>query len=111
MDWVLTALIVGGMVYASTTVTHFVRYTSYVVPQMRALEKAAEERDAAAEGERVLQLEIHERVEDLKDAVEALQRDIALVQAEVYSERNRKQRLEMLVFKERLRASRWAMTA
>ena len=111
MDWVLAALIVGAMVYASTTVSHFVRYTGQVVPQTQALQKAAREQEVAAEREHALQLEIHEQIADLKDSVEAFQRDIAVRRAEVCSEQERKQRLEMLAFKERLRRARWPISA
>jgi chromosome segregation ATPase len=111
MAWILVVLIVGAMAYAAMIIVEYTNYTLQVRPRIAKLDRTAAELEEEWNGEEARVHEIELRSKGLQDCVSGLQRRTAELRGEVKGERDRKQRLEMEVFKRRLKGGRRMVAA
>ena len=111
MAWILVVLIVGAMAYAAVIIVDYTNYTLQVQPRISKLDRNAAELEEEWNGEEATVHEIELRLKGLQDSVSALQHRSAELRGEVRGERERKQRLEMEVFKRRLKGNRRMVAA
>ena len=55
--------------------------------------------------------DLRSRIREVKESIGGMNREISKLNGEIRAERQRKQRLEMEVFKQRLKAGRWSVPA
>lgn len=111
MDWVYAALIVGCLTYAGAIIVDYTNYQTGITPRIRQVEEgaldmgiefAAEEEAAERTKTRANRLQIH---------VDELRRQKTALQGRLVSELERKQRLEITIFRKRLKGKEPLLSA
>ena len=111
MEWVFVALIVGTMVYSGSIVVEYFKCSIRIQTRLASLETGAVELGKESGDEETIQLEVHGRIDCLKESMQEFQGKIAELRGKQQAERDRKQKLEMEVFKKRLKSGRYMQTA
>lgn len=108
---VLAVFIVGALIYGGAMVLQYFNYAAQILPCISRLEEEVMRLGMVSDDEETHCVEIKDRMGDINRDLGTLQRDIVAMQGQIQAERERKQRLDMIVFKERLKGKRTAMLA
>ena len=104
MDWAYAVLILGCFGYSGAITVEFLNLRTAVTPRIRRTEEDVMDvrlqfvvEEEAAEGVRMEVCRLKEHVEEMRRRCESLK-------SMIVSERERKQRLEMVLFRKRLKS-------
>ncbi len=104
MDWVYAAIIVGCLAYAGTIIIDYVNRRTVVSPRIRQLEDGAVEVGLEFSAEEDAMEQIRMRASTLETQVNEQRLHRTAVKGGLVSERERKRRLEIAVFRKRLKS-------
>ena len=104
MDWVYAGLIVGCLAYAGAIVIEYTNYRTSITPRIKQVEDGVLDvgLDFASEEEEADR--VHGRITRLQSDVAELRRHKTALFGRLVTERERKQRLEIAVFRKRLKS-------
>ena len=106
MEWILVALIGGALIYAGKITIEWANYTLQSQPRMASLAEREERAESATSEEDARLATVREGIEGVKARVSELNHQIAAINGALQAENRRKQRLEMEVFKQRLKSGK-----
>ena len=111
MDWAYAALIIGSLAYCGAIAIDFLNYRTGMTPRIKQVEEGVV--DVGLEFATVVEATGHlnEQVNQLKADVQDLRRQKTSLFGRLVSERERKQRLEMAVFRKRLKGRERLLSA
>lgn len=111
MQWVLVALIIGSLVYIGHIIMEYTHYVIQVKPMIKRLVERALELDDLVERERNEIVEVRARMDRLRPSIGNISDALDQVRRLRNAELTRRQRLDMVVLKNRLRgANRMSVT-
>ncbi len=104
MEWVYAAIVIGCLVYAGGIVIDYTNYSTGIQPRIRGLQEGISDLDLQANAEAEMLVETKKRTTDLKASVNDLRKQSVTMQVRLKDEKSRKQKLEMAVFRKRLKS-------
>ena len=104
MEWVYASLVIGCLVYAGGIVIDYTNYATGMRPRIRDLEEGISNLDLEANAEAERLVEVRKRTTELKTSVDDLRGQSVKLKVRLQGEKSRKQKLEMAVFKKRLKS-------
>ena len=104
MEWVYSALVIGCLVYAGGMVIDYTNYSIGIGPRIRGLQEGIADLDLEANAEAEMLIEVRKRTTDLRSSVDDLRGKSSRMKDRLLGEKSRKQKLEMAVFKKRLKS-------
>ena len=110
MEWVFVVLIIGAMIYAGTIFLEYTNYSIQIRPRIKHLQMEAVDLVCELDSEEVQSGEVQERISWLRSNVSDMSRRIVTLRRSIESESTKKQRIEIEVFKERLKG-KWRSVA
>ena len=103
MDWVYETLIVGCLAYAGAIVIDYVNYRDGITPRIQRIERGVVDIRLDFVSEEEAAEKARSRVHRLRTVVDELRRQKTSFYSRLVCERDRKQKLEMAVFRKRLK--------
>jgi hypothetical protein len=108
VEWVYAALVIGCLVYSGGMVIDYTNYAGGIGPRIRGLQEGISDLDLEANAEAEMLIEVRKRMTDLRASVDDLRGKSMRMKDRLRNEKSRKQKLEMAVFKKRLKSrERW----
>jgi hypothetical protein len=111
MDWVYAAIVFGSLAYVGAIVVDYLNYRTGITPRIRQVEEGALEASTEFAAEERAAEKIRTHANRLQLHVDELRRQKTALQGRLVSERERKQRLEITVFKKRLKGKEPLLSA
>ena len=111
MEWIFAALSVAALVYSGGIVVDYLNHTTSICPRIKKLEDGVADLNLESNAEHELLEDVDERVTNLKSLVNDLRRQTVEMRDRLKAERERKRRLEVAVFRKRLRSRESLATA
>lgn len=104
MDWVYASLIVGCLAYAGAIIVEYTNYRTGITPKIQQIEDGVLDvgQDFVAEEEAAN--DTQSRISSLRMHVDELRRHKTALYGRLVTERERKQRLEIAMFRKRLKS-------
>ena len=103
MDWFYAGLILGCLVYVGSILVEYTNYRTGITPKIKHVEDSAIKVGQDFVREEETTIDAQERVGKLKMHVDELRRHRTSLFSRLVTERERKQRLEIAVFRKRLK--------
>lgn len=111
MDWLYAGLIIGCLAYAGAIVIEYANYRTAISPRISDSEEVAAGVGLEfAEEERAAE-DLRARIHRLQADVDELRRQKTSLQGRLVTEKERKQRLEIAVFRKRLKSRQSLVSA
>ena len=104
MEWIYATLVLVALVYAAAMTMEYMNHSTRVTPKIRSLEEGVVDLNLEANAEAELLDEVHVRIEDTRQVVTDLRRQTSEMRDRLRAEQERKRRLEIAVFRKRLRS-------
>jgi len=106
MDGILAVIFLGCVFYSGKVILDFVSHESLVSPRLVFLGSESIRVEEEAEKERVYAATLRDRVESLRRDVQRLRQQARELRGDVDREKNRSRRLQIALYKARIRQSR-----
>ena len=103
VEWVFAILVIGSLVCAGGIVIEYTNYATGMGSRIRALEDGISDLDLEANAEAELLVESKKRLTNLKASVDDLRRQSVTLRDRLKDAQSRKQKLDMAVFRKRLK--------
>ena len=103
MDWVYASLIIGCLAYAGSIVIEYTNHRTQITPRIKQVEDDAIDVGQAFASEEAASEDVRTRITRLRSDIDELRRQKTALFGRLVTERERKQRLEIAVFRKRLK--------